>query len=175
VSTTLQQLPTGTYGVDPIHSSVGFGVRHLGISTFRTSFADFDASYVDGVLTGTAKVESIDIDLPDFKNHVLSAEFFDVANTPDVTFRSRDIRVTEDGIAEVDGDLAIKGITKPVVARGTYVQGEDPMGGERIAFELEAAVDRREFGLNWQSPMPKGGDVLAWDVTLQVHLELVKA
>jgi polyisoprenoid-binding protein YceI len=175
MSTTLQQLPTGTYGLDAIHSSVGFGVRHLGISTFRTSFADFDASYVDGVLTGTAKVDSIDIDLPDFKNHVLSADFFDAANTPDVTFRSREIRVAEGGVAEVDGDLTIKGVTKPVVAKGTFVSGEGMDGSERVAFELEAAVDRREYGLNWQAPMPSGGDVLAWDVTLQVHLELAKA
>jgi polyisoprenoid-binding protein YceI len=175
MSTTLQQLPTGTYGLDKVHSSVGFGVRHLGISTFRTSFADFDASYADGALTGTAKVESIDIDLPDFKNHVLSAEFFDAANTPDVTFRSREIRVSEDGVAEVEGDLTIKGITKPVVAKGTYVQGDDPMGNERVAFELEAGVDRREYGLEWQAQTPSGADALAWDVTLQVHLELVKA
>lgn len=175
MTTTLQQLPAGTFGVDKIHSSVGFGVRHLGISTFRTTFGEFDASYVDGVLTGTAKVESIDIDQPDFKAHVLSEEFFDVANTPDVTFRSREIRVTEDGAAEVDGDLTIKGVTKPVVAKGTYVQGDDPLGNERVAFELEAAVDRREYGLAWQARTPAGKDALAWDVALQVHLELVKA
>jgi polyisoprenoid-binding protein YceI len=175
MSTTLQQLPAGTYGVDKIHSSIGFGVRHMGISTFRTTFGEYDAAYADGTLTGSVQVDSIDIDLPDFKNHVLAEEFFNAAVTPTVTFRSREIRVTEDGVAEVEGDLTIKGITKPVLATGTYVQGDDPMGNERVAFELEALVDRREYGLNWQTPTPSGNDVLAWDVTLQVHLELVKA
>jgi len=175
MSTTLQQLPTGTYGVDKVHSTIGFGVKHMGISTFRTTFGEYDATYVDGVLTGSARVDSIDIDMPDFKNHVLSAEFFDAANTPDVTFRSREIRVTEDGVAEVEGDLTIKGVTKPVVATGTYVQGDDPMGNERVGFELEAGVDRREYGLEWQAQTPSGADALAWDVTLQVHLQLVKA
>ena len=175
MSTTLQQLPAGTYELDPVHSSVGFAVRHLGISTFRAGFDEFGAAYADGVLTGTAKVASIHIDQPDLKAHLLSEEFFDAAATPDVTFRSRAIRVAEDGAAEVDGDLTIKGVTKPVVATGTYVRGDDPLGNERIAFELEAGVDRREYGLDWQMQTPSGNDALAWDVALQVHLELVKA
>jgi polyisoprenoid-binding protein YceI len=175
MSTTLQQLPTGAYDLDPVHSSVGFAVRHLGISTFRAGFDEFGASYADGVLTGTAKVESIHIDQPDLKGHLLSEEFFDVARTPDVTFRSRAIRVAEDGTAEVDGDLTVKGVTKPVVAKGSYVRGDDPLGNDKVAFELEAGIDRREYGLDWQMQTPSGTDALAWDVALQVHLELVKA
>jgi polyisoprenoid-binding protein YceI len=175
MSTTLAQLPTGTYGVDPVHSTAGFGVRHFGISTFRTSFGQFDATYVDGVLTGTVQADSIDIDMADFRNHVLAEDFLNAAVHPTITFRSREIRVAEDGAAEVDGDLTIKGVTKPVVAKGSFGAGADPYGNERIAFELEAAVDRREYGLNWQAETPNGKDALAWDVTLQVHLELVKA
>jgi polyisoprenoid-binding protein YceI len=175
MSATAQTLPAGTYGLDPVHSTIGFAIKHNGISTFRGSFDKYDAGYEDGVLTGSAQVDSLAIDLPDLKGHLLSEEFFNAEVTPTVTFRSTAIRVAEDGTAEVDGDLTIKGTTKPVTAKGTYAQGPNLMGSEVIAFELEAVIDRREFGLNWQAPLPNGNDVLAWDVALQAHLELIKA
>lgn len=174
MSTTLQQLPTGTFAADTIHSSVGFGVRYNKLATFRTVFERYDAELRDGVLTGSADAGSIRIDEPHFKDHVVSAEFFDVETTPTITFRSREIRAAEDGSAEVDGDLTIRGITKPVTAKGTFAAGPDAFGGERAAFELEAAIDRREFGLAWQNQLPDGSDALGWDVTLTVDLQLVK-
>jgi polyisoprenoid-binding protein YceI len=174
MSTTLQQLPTGTYAADPIHSTIGFGVKYNGLATFRSTFDAFDAKFEDGVLTGTAQAESITVDEPNFKGHLLSGEFFDVEQTPTITFRSTDVRVADDGTAEVDGQLTIRGISKPVTATGTFAAGADPFGNDRVAFELEAKVDRREFGLNWQNQLPTGADALAWDVTLVVDLQLVK-
>lgn len=175
MSTTATQIPAGTYAVDPIHSSVGFGVKYNGLATFRSRFDSFDAQLADGVLTGSAQVESIQIDEPNFKGHLLSEEFFNAEATPTVTFRSTDIRVGDDGSVEVDGELTIRGTTKSVTATGTYAAGNDPYGNERVAFELQAKVDRREFGLNWQNELPTGGDAVAWDVTLVVELQLVKA
>jgi polyisoprenoid-binding protein YceI len=174
MSTTATQLPSGTYGLDPVHSTIGFGVKYNGLATFRSSFEKFDATYVDGVLTGSADVSSIEIDEPNFKGHLLSEEFFNAEATPTVTFRSTDIKVAEDGTAEVTGDLTIRGVTKSVVAKGNAAAGADPFGGERVAFELSTTVDRREFGLNWQNALPNGNDALAWDVTLTVDLQLVK-
>jgi polyisoprenoid-binding protein YceI len=174
MSTTIEQLPTGTYALDPVHSTVGFGVKYNGLATFRSTFDTVDASYADGVLTGTAQVDSIQIDEPNFKGHLLSPEFFDAEQTPTVTFRSTEIRPAADGTVEVDGELTIRGTTKPVTATGTYAAGADPYGNERVAFELSAKVDRREFGLNWQNQLPSGGDAVAWDVTLTVDLQLVK-
>jgi polyisoprenoid-binding protein YceI len=174
MSTTAQQIPAGTYASDQLHSTIGFGVKYNGIATFRSTFEKFDAQLADGVLTGSADVASIAIDEPNFKGHLMSEEFFNAEVTPTVTFRSTAIRVDDDGTAEVDGELTIKGITKPVTATGTFAAGPDGFGGERAAFELSVKIDRREFNLNYQNPLPTGGDSLAYDVTLVVDLQLVK-
>lgn len=173
MSTTTQQLPTGTYALDPVHSTIGFGVRYNGIATYRSSFATYDAAYKDGVLTGSAQVDSIQVDEPNFKAHLLTGDFFDAENTPTITFRSTDIRVAEDGSAEVDGELTIRGTTKSVTATGTAGTGADAYGNERVGFQLKATVDRREFGLNWQNQLPNGKEALDWDVTIDVELQFV--
>jgi polyisoprenoid-binding protein YceI len=174
MSTTATQIPAGTYGLDTVHSSIGFAVKYNGPAKFRSSFEKYDAQLADGVLTGSADVTSITIDEPNFKGHLMSEEFFNADATPTVTFRSTDIQVAEDGTAEVAGELTIRGTTKPVVAKGTFSAGPDAFGNERASFELEASVDRREFGLNWQNALPNGNDALAWDVTLAVDLQFVK-
>jgi len=171
----LQQIPACSYELDPVHSSFGFTVKHNGVSSFRGQFEQVDASLRDGVLTGTVQVDSVKTAIPQLKDHLLSPEFFNAAETPTITFRSTDIRLGEDGSAEVDGELSIRGVTKPVIAKGTYGRGTGLRGGEVVGFDLEAAVDRRDYGLNWQAPLPGGGDALGWQVTLQVHLELAKA
>jgi polyisoprenoid-binding protein YceI len=175
MSTTATTVPAGTYGLDNVHSSIGFAVKYNGIASFRSSFATYDAALTDGVLTGTADTASIQVDEPNFKGHLLSGEFFDAENTPTITFKSTDVKVAEDGTAEVTGDLTIRGNTKSVVATGSFNAGPDAFGNERANFELEATVDRREFGLNWQNALPNGNDALAWDVTLKVDLHFVKA
>jgi polyisoprenoid-binding protein YceI len=174
MSTTIQQVPTGTYGLDPIHSSIGFGVKYNKLATFRSSFDKVDAQLADGVLTGTADASSIVIDEPNFKGHLMTGDFFDVETTPTITFRSTDIRAAEDGSVEVDGELTIRGVTKPVTAKGTYAAGSDAFGNERVAFELETTVDRRDFGIVWQNQLPDGSDALAYDVTITADLQLVK-
>jgi polyisoprenoid-binding protein YceI len=174
MTTTIQQVPTDTYGLDPVHSSFGFGVRYNGLATFRSSFDKVDAQLADGVLTGSADVRSIVIDEPRFKDHVLAADFFDVENTPTITFRSTDIRPAEDGSVEVDGELTIRGVTKAVTATGTYATGGDAFGNDRVAFEVQTTVDRREFGLDWQMVKPDGSEALAYDVTISAELQLVK-
>jgi polyisoprenoid-binding protein YceI len=174
MSTTLQQVPTASYAVDPVHSTIGFGVKYNKLATFRSTFEKVDAQLADGVLTGSADASSVVIDEPNFKGHLLAADFFDVEVTPTITFRSTDIRIAEDGSAEVDGELTIRGTTKPVVAKGTYAVGGDAYGNERVAFELETTVDRRDFGLQWQNQLPDGSEALAWDVTISADLQLVK-
>jgi polyisoprenoid-binding protein YceI len=174
MTTTIQQVPTDTFGLDPVHSSFGFGVRYNGLATFRSSFDKVDALLADGVLTGSADVRSIVIDEPRFKDHLLADDFFDVESTPTITFRSTDIRAGEDGSVEVDGELTIRGVTKAVTATGTYAVGGDAFGNDRVAFEVQTTVDRREFGLNWQMVKPDGSEALAYDVTISADLQLVK-
>jgi polyisoprenoid-binding protein YceI len=174
MSITVQQVPAGTYNLDPVHSTFGFAVKHNGISLFRGQFEQAEAKLEDGVLTGTAYVDSVKTAIPELKGHLLSPEFFNVAETPTVTFRSEDIRIADDGSLELDGELTIRGVTKPITAKGSFGSGVGLSGAEVVGFDLEATIDRRDYGLNWQAQLPAGGLALAWDVTLQVHLELAK-
>jgi polyisoprenoid-binding protein YceI len=174
-TTTVQQVPTDTYKLDPVHSTFGFAIKHNGISTFRGQFEQVDATLEDGVLLGTAQVDSIKTAIPQLKEHLLSPEFFNADHTPTVTFRSSDIRIAGDGSVELDGELTIRGVTKPVTATGSFAAGQNMTGAEVVGFDLEANIDRREYGLNWQAPLPNGEDVLAWEVALEVHLELARA
>ena len=166
----------GTYNADPIHSSFGFAVRYQGVSLFKGSLSEVAATLVDGQLDGAAQVESISIRTPEqFRAHVLSAEFFDAANHPEVTFESTELDLREDGTAVVKGDLTIKGITKPIEATGSWTApAADAFGNTRGHLNLEAVIDRSEWDMNWNMPLPSGGNVLANDVTLTVEISLVE-
>jgi polyisoprenoid-binding protein YceI len=176
MATATTPLLAANYNADPVHSSFGFAVRYQGVSLFKGTLSDVVAGVTDGRLEGTAKVESISIRTPDqFRQHVLSAEFFDAANHPEVRFTSSDLDLREDGTATVDGELTIRGITRPVQATGTWIApAADAFGNSRGHLNLEAVVDRTEFDMNWNMALPSGGNVLANDVTLTVELSLVE-
>ena len=167
----------GTYNADPVHSSFGFAVRYQGVSLYRGTLDDVTATLADGKLTGTAKVESISIRQPEqFRGHVLGGEFFDAENHPEVTFESSDLELREDGTAVVEGELTIKGITKPVTATGTWTApAADAFGNTRGHLNLEATVDRTAYDMAWNMDLPSGGKVLANDVTLSVDVSLIEA
>lgn len=168
---------TGTFTADPVHSSFGFAVKYQGVSIFRGTLDEVTATLADGKLTGSAKVESISIRQPEqFRAHVLSEEFFDAANHPEVTFTSSNVDIAADGTAKVEGELTIKGITKPVTATGTYTApAADAFGTVRGNLTLEAVVDRSQYEMNWNAPLPSGGSALANEVTLTADISLVQA
>jgi polyisoprenoid-binding protein YceI len=174
--TTATQPFAGTYAADPVHSSFGFAVRYQGVSLFKGTLSEVDAKLVDGQLEGIAKVESISIRTPEqFRAHVLSAEFFDAENHPEVRFASSDIDLADDGTAKVQGELTIRGITRPVAAAGSWVApAPDAFGSTRGHLNLEAQIDRTEWDMNWNMALPSGGNVLANEVTLTVELSLVE-
>jgi polyisoprenoid-binding protein YceI len=168
----------GDFAADPVHSSFGFAVTHMGVSTFRGSLSDVRASLRaddDRVtLEGDAAAESISITDPaEFRAHVLGPEFLDAEQHPRIAFRSEDVRLDDDGSARVDGELVIAGVSRPVTATGRWVAPQDTPAGVRGSLELEATIDRREYGIDWQMPLPSGGDALGYDVTIRVQLELV--
>jgi polyisoprenoid-binding protein YceI len=176
MATATQQLQ-GTYVLDPIHSSASFAVKHMVVSTFRGRFEKFDATLTDGKLVGTVDVGSIVVKDENLAAHLQSPEFFDAERHPELRFESSEIRPTGEGDeVVVDGELTIKGITKPVEARGT-LEGPAVTFGDvnKVGLTLEAIIDRTEFGLNWNAPLPKGGFMLANDVTISVDLELAQA
>jgi len=175
---TKQRIEAGTYSVDPVHSSVGFAVVHNGVSTFRSGFSSYQARLVGGEdpsLTGTVDVASIEIDEPQLRGHLLSPEFFDVERNARLEFRSTELGVAEDGGVHIRGELEIGGRRREVEADGRFAElGADLAGKARVGLSLEAAVDRRDFGLDWNAELPSGGEVLDYEVRIAVELELVK-
>jgi polyisoprenoid-binding protein YceI len=170
-------IPTGTWQSDPVHSSVGFAVKHV-VGTFRGSFNEFDATLSDASetpeLNGRAKVESVQVKEENLYAHLLSPEFFDNEQHPEITFESKQVSLDGDRLV-VEGDLTVKGITKEVTARGEIAgPAPGPADTERLGIDLETIVDRHDFALDWQMDLPGGGKALGDDVTLTVHIELIK-
>jgi polyisoprenoid-binding protein YceI len=172
-------IPAGTYTDDGVHSSAGFAVKHM-LSTFRGSFGRLNAELTadeDGRLrlVGTVPVDTVIVKDENLAAHLQSPEFFDAEQYPAIRFESTEIAL--DGpVATLAGELTIKGRTEPVTAQGSIVGPvEDPFGNTKVGLQFETVVDRTKFGLNWNAPLPKGGFMLADDVTLSVDLELRKA
>ena len=168
-------LPTGTYAVDRVHSSVAFGVQYMGIGTFGGTVSDFDATLDGGRLTGAARIATLEVKDENLHAHLLSPEFFDAERHPVVSFSTEQAAV-EGANVELRGEIMIKGITRPATLTGTIVGPKtDPYGNERYGLKLESTIDRTEFGINWNNDMPNGTKALADEVTLKADLSLVKA
>jgi polyisoprenoid-binding protein YceI len=175
--TTEQLIPVGTWKSDPIHSSVGFAVKHHVVATFRGAFKDFEASLVGGGeprLTGVVEAASVVVDDENLQGHLQSPDFFDVQRYPELRFESTELRRDGDGFV-ADAELTLKGATRPVTVTGTIAGPiSDPYGGERLGLTLETTVDRTAFGIDWNAPLPGGGLAVSNDVRLTAELELVK-
>jgi polyisoprenoid-binding protein YceI len=171
-----QRVPAGTYVVDPVHSSIGFAVVHNGVSTFRSGFGSYEVRLSGGAspqLEGTVDVASIQIEEAQLKGHLLSPEFFDAGRHPRLS--SSELAVAEDGSATIRGELEIRGEVREVEASGKFAEiGASLDGAPRVGLSLEASVDRRSFGLDWQAELPSGGEVLDYAVEIAVELELVE-
>src|SRR5437762_9641527 len=170
-TTQTQALPTGTWSVDRIHSDVGFSVAYMA-GTFTGTFSDFDVSVTDGVLRGSAKVASVQVKDPNLEGHLQSPEFFDAERHPELRFATSEVRRDGDRV-ELDGEITIKGITRPVTLTGT-INGPavDHFGATRVGLKLETTIDRTEFDIKWNMPLPNGEPALANDVTLKADLTL---
>jgi polyisoprenoid-binding protein YceI len=177
---TTQPIATGTWSIDPVHSHVGFAVKHMVVSTFRGRFEDYDGALTvdeDGAprLEGSVAVDSIVVKDENLAAHLKSADFFDSERHPQIRFRSSAVSVHENGELEIEGELTIKDHAHAITARGSVTGPHvDIAGNEEIGIELETIIDRREFGLEWNAPLPKGGFALENDVKLQVSLELAR-
>jgi polyisoprenoid-binding protein YceI len=170
--------PAGTWQLDPVHSTVGFEVEYLA-GTFKGQFREIAASIEveDGrtAFEGTAKVESVDVKDENLAAHLRSPEFFDAARHPELQFEAEEIRPDGDKVSG-QGTITIKGATKPVKLTGTTTGTiTDPYGRERVGLTLTAAVDRTDFGLNWNNPLPSGEPALADEVVIVAELQFVKA
>lgn len=174
ITQTAQDRLAGTWTFNPVHSSADFSVKYL-VAKFRGGFSELDAGFADGVLTGAVKVASVTVKDPNLAGHLQGPDFFDAEQHPEISFRSQVLDLDGDTLA-LDGELTVKGVTKPVHATGT-VNGptEDFMGNTRIGFTLETTINRTEFGVSWNADLPKGGRALSDDVVLVVELEFNRA
>ncbi|HEY2053979.1 MAG TPA: YceI family protein [Solirubrobacterales bacterium] len=169
---------TGTYRASPVPSTFAFKIRHSDTFWFRGVMPEAAATLradEDGlVLEGAAKVESISVyDPPEMRAHLLAPDFFDAGAHPEVNFRSSDLRLRDDGCLDLDGELTIRGVTRPIKAHGHWSGPRQAPYGEIVGLSLQASFDRREFGFDWHAPMPGGGEGVAWEVELEVDLLLM--
>jgi len=160
---------TGTWTLDPVHSTIGFEVPYLS-GTFRGDFNDVDARLTADSLSGSARVASVDVKDENLSAHLQTPDFFDAERHPELRFESRELgRVGND--FTVRGDLTIRGETKPVELTGKISDPiADAYGRERVGLKLETGVDRTDFGVNWNLPLPSGEPSLANHVKLVAEL-----
>jgi polyisoprenoid-binding protein YceI len=165
-------IPTGTWKADTVHSSVAFEVPYA-VATFSGEVPGFEASLVDGTLTGVAQIASLTVKDENLQAHLLSPEFFDAERNPEVRFEGSDIKRDGDQVT-VDGEITIKGITKPATLSGTITgPAIDHFGATRVGFKLETTIDRTEHDIKWNMPLPNGAPALANEVILKADLTLV--
>ena len=174
---TLTIAPAGTWELDAVHSAVGFEVEYLG-GTFKGGFREIAATLVVGDgsvnLEGSAKVASVDVKDENLAGHLQSPDFFDAERYPQVKFSSTELTVEDDGSVRLAGDFELHGETRRVEATGRFGEvGEDIGGNPRLGLSLATAIDRRDWGVDWNAELPKGGNVLEYEVAINVELELV--
>jgi polyisoprenoid-binding protein YceI len=178
-TSTIPGYVAGAWTIDPVHSEVGFAVRHMMVSKVRGKFKTFSGELVtgenplDSSVTAEIDLASIETGAEQRDDHIRSADFFEVETYPTMTYRSRSIRADGDGYV-VDGDLSLKGVTKQVpLTLELNGFGPDPYGGTRAGFTATAEINRRDFNVNFSAPMQNGGMVVADKVTIHLEIEAV--
>ena len=180
MSTTQIQIPgyvVGTWDIDPLHTEVGFSVRHLMVSKVRGRFTRFEGSYVtapdplDSSASATIDMTSIDTNNPTRDDDLRSKNFFEVDRYPQMTYRSTALRLDgEDFI--LDGDLTAHGVTRPVPLRVEVNGfGADPYGNQRSGFTATGSLHRSEFGMTFNVPLEGGGVMVADRIDIAIEAE----
>lgn len=172
-------LPTGTWAIDPVHSSIGFAVRHLVVSKVRGVFDTFSGA-ITVAEDGTPSVRAeIAVDSVNTRNeqrdaHLKSADFFDTAAYPVATFASTAVR-TEGDHYVLDGDFTLKGVTKQISLTLEFNGVNPGMGhGEVAGFEASVVLNRKDFGIDIDMPLDTGGAVVGDKVTVTLEIEALK-
>lgn len=174
-------MATQSYSIDPMHSHVGFAVKHLVISTVKGHFTEFDVEaqadpddLTTGKLTATIKAASVTTGVDDRDNHLRSDDFFNAEKYPTITFSSTSIEHAGNNRYKVSGDLTIRETTKPIDL-DVEIEGPatDPYGYERFGLSAKGKINRVEYGLKYSAALETGGLVVAEDVRLDLEAELI--
>jgi polyisoprenoid-binding protein YceI len=174
---TTSVIPEGTWKIDPVWSALGFEVKKIGLATIKGRALGFEGSITGGVepaIEGTVAVSSLTTFDETRDGHLHSPDFFDAERYPEITFRSTSVGQRGDELV-VRGELTIKGETRPVELRGSFAgTGIDPAGNQRIVVDLSTTIDRTDFGINWNAPVPGGGLILPNEVLLTATFAAVR-
>jgi polyisoprenoid-binding protein YceI len=175
----------GTWDIDPVHSDIGFVVRHLMVSKVRGHFTKFEGRIVtaadpmESTVTATIDLASIDTSNQQRDDHIRSADFFEVEKYPTMTYHSSGIRRDGDDLV-LDGELTLKGVTRPVPLKlevngfGPDAFGGDPGVIARAGFTATGEIDRTDFGISFNGPVPGGGVILAERVQIVLEIEAAR-
>lgn len=178
--TTAIDAPVKTYQIDPAHSEATFTVRHL-ITKVRGRFSDFagtitfdEATPTNSTVSFTIQAASIDTNQKDRDTHLRSADFFEVAKYPTITFRSSSIARQSDDTYLVTGEFTIRDVTRSIELPVTFLgTARDPWGNERIAFEAEYTLNRKDYGLTWNAALETGGFLVGDEVKISLSVQAV--
>lgn len=179
IQSTRTTLPAGTWTADPVHSQVGFALAYMG-GTFRGTFSPFEATLAvaeDGTasLRGATRAASVQVQDENLEAHLQSPDFFDAERTPEIRFSADDVARHDDEVV-IRGALEIRGVSQPVELRGQVAEDiVDAYGKERLRLSVEGTLDRGDFGLDWNMPLPSGEPALATEVALTAELSFVRS
>jgi polyisoprenoid-binding protein YceI len=180
-ATATTAVPTGTWTVDPAHSKVGFAVKHMGIATVRGEFTEFEGTLEIGEDLSTAraygkvKTASVDTSEPQRDEHLRSADFFDVANHPELTFESERIEALDDETFRITGTLTLHGVTQELVLEAVFEGTDtDPWGNERVALEVVGKLSRGDYDMKFNQALGSGNMLVSDKVTLALDISAVK-
>jgi polyisoprenoid-binding protein YceI len=180
-TTPATTIGTGTWTVDPSHSSVEFQVKHLGIATVKGFFSEFEGRLevsADGTIGAGGSVEAASINTRSAQRdeHLRSPDFFHVEKHPEISFRSKSFEQLDGERYRIVGDLTIRGVTREIeldaVSQGVE---QDPWGNTRVGVEVAGEIDREAFGLTWNQALESGGVLVGKRVKLLLDLSAVKA
>ena len=180
--TTASTTPTGTYAIDPSHSRIGFVARHAMVTKVRGSFNEFEGSGhfdaenpANSHLALIIQANSIDTRNEDRDGHLKSNDFFDMETYPEIKFASTAVEKVDDDNYRVTGDLTIKDVTKPVTVDFEYTgTAVDPYQNQRIGFDGSTTVNRKDWGVNWNTALDTGGVLVSEKVTLEFDVSAIR-
>jgi polyisoprenoid-binding protein YceI len=175
------RVPTGTWSVDPTHSTIGFSVKHLGIATVRGQFEQFEGTLEIGDelssarAHGTVQGASVNTNDAGRDEHLRSADFFGVDANPELRFESTAIRPLDEDTFEIDGELSMNGVTNPVTLTAELQGAEtDPWGNERVALEVRGQINRGDWNMTFNQALGSGNLLVGEKVKLELDISAVK-
>jgi len=175
-------MSTTKWVIDPTHSEIGFKVKHMMFTNVSGKFQKFDASietegddFAGAKIHFSGDIDSVSTGNADRDAHLLSADFFDAAQFPKISFEATSFTKEDEGDFELTGDLTLHGVTKPVKLAVEYSgQMKDPWGNTKAGFALSGKINRKDWGLNWNSALETGGVLVSDEVRLGIELQFIK-